>query len=508
MLRLFFVGLAFLAMLIQPAPVLAVQKANTPAKGTPNDALRLLYFSSYPEIIQAADKPGLGQLATVIQTEKTQNPDTYFIFGGASLGPSLLGALDKGAHLIDILNGLEPEFMAVMKREFAYGMNQLVINAYASAFPMVTSNLVLADDARPIEGLEPYFLLEGMDMSVGFIVLTSKNAIHEYGAVETRALDATHAVQQTAAELRAMGANAIFIMADTDYDDLSTYRQQGMIDGIFYTHNFDNPQSLDLQGTLVTEGALDGVVLAVDLWLDEGGTLHSQASQLLLSDYDANPQTASLVASYQERLQERLSPPIATLASSFDTLRENVRTGENPFGNFVADAARSYLDTDVFLLNSGAIRGNRRYESGSTINRGDIQRELPFGNRTAVLSMSGATLKQVLEYGLECSASADGCALQVSNLKVRYDSTAVASQRISEIQVDDMPLEDERTYTVGMSDFMAAGNDGFDMLKGATPVAQAGTGRALWDLIAEYCAARESIAPSHDGRLTDTSKDH
>ena len=497
MLRLFFAGLILLAAF----------GGNTNAADAPHNSLRLLYFSSYPEIIQANDKPGLGQLATIIQMEKAQNPDSYFIFGGASLGPSLLGALDKGAHLIDILNGLEPEFMAVMKREFAYGMDQLVINAYASAFPMVTSNLVLAGDTRPIEGLEPYFLLEGMDISVGFIVLTSENAIHEYGAVGTQALDATHAVQETAAELRDMGANAIFIMADTDYDDLSMYRQQGMVDGIFYTHNFDNPQSLDLQGTLITEGALDGVVLAVDLWLDEKGGLQSRASKLLLSDYQANPQTAALVTSYQERLQERLSPPIATLASSFDTLRENVRTGENPFGNFVADAARSYVDTDVFLLNSGAIRGNRHYESGSTINRGDIQRELPFGNRTAVLSMSGATLKQVLEYGLECAASADGCALQVSNLKVRYDSTAAASQRISEIQIGDHPLENDRIYTVGMSDFMAAGNDGFDMLQGAIPIAQAGTGRALWDLIAEYCAARKSIAPTKDGRLTDTSKD-
>lgn len=470
------------------------------------EKMRLIYFSSYPEIVQDSDRPGYSELAALIAEQRSNHEETYFIFGGASLGPSLLGALDRGAHMTDILNGLMPEFMAVMKREFSYGMDHLLINANASAFPMVTSNLVSAGSGQPLEGLEPYYLLEGLDLTVGFIVITSHNAVFEYGANETRVVGTRRSVQNTASQLKDLGADALFILADTDYDDLSEFRAEGLVDGIFYTHNFGNPQTLDYQGELLSEGPLDGYAIALDLWQDESGVLKTAAQKIALASYDPDPAMDGLITSYRNRLQERLSPPIATLATSFDTLRKNVRTGENAFGNFAADALRSHLDTDVFLLNSGAIRGNRSYSAGETINRGNIQRELPFGNRTTVLRMKGRLLRQTIEHGLDCASRADGCALQMSNLQVSFDSRASAGDRIQSIHVGDVPLDDDQLYTVGLSDFMAAGNDGFTWLTSAQRISSAQVGRALWDLIAEYCAEMGTVSPVIDGRLQDMAQ--
>ncbi|NVJ97830.1 MAG: 5'-nucleotidase C-terminal domain-containing protein [Alphaproteobacteria bacterium] len=502
MLRTIFGLLCLSVVLGLSAHAQAAQTGTVP----PPDALRVLYFSSYPEIVQDEGKPGLAELATAIADQQANHDDVYFIFGGASLGPSLLGALDNGAHMIDILNGLGPEFVAVMKREFSYGLDQLIINAYASAFPMVTSNLLMAESGDPIDGLESSFLLEGQNLTIGFVTLTSANAINEYGALETQILDTAQTVTETASSLRDAGAHAVFIMADTDYDDLSLYREQGVVDGIFYTHNFGNPQALDAQGILIKEGPLDGLILVLDIWHDDNGVLRTKASTLPLAKHSPDPAIASVVNTYQERLQERLSPPIAQLESSFNTLRANVRTGENAFGNFVADAVRDHLDVDAFLLNSGAIRGNRQYQKGTSINRGDIQRELPFGNRTAVVSLSGAMLRQTIEYGLNCAAMADGCALQVSNIQIRFDSGADNGARVKEILIGGRPLEEDQIYVVGMSDFMARGNDGYDWLKGAERVPHRGAGRVLWDLIAEYCGRRGIITPTIDGRITDIRK--
>lgn len=479
--------------------------AATPACGDspPETALRLLYFSSYPEIVQPAEKPGIAELATLIKTEQQSGREVYFINGGASLGPSVLGALDSGAHMVDILNALRPEFMAIGKKEFAYGYDEMIVNALASAFPLVTSNLVDRETGRQIDGTDPYFLLEGENFTVGFIALTSVNAITEYGASQAHAKNIREVVRQTSEELHSLGADAVLLMADTDYDDLSTFRVDGHVDGIFYTQNFGNPHTLDHQGSLHTRGPLDGEVIALDLWRDESGALRSSATMLPLKDYAADSRIADLVTSYRQRLSERLSPAVATLGSAFDTLRENVRIGENAFGNFVADALRSHLKADAILLNSGAIRGNRTYSAGETLSRGDIQRELPFGNRTALLKLKGSDLRAAIEHGLDCYKQSDGCALQVSNLVIRFDSKAPVGHSTQQIMLGGVPLDEDKYYHIGVTDFMATGNDGYYMLATAERLSLRHTNRAIWDVVAEYAEKLKVISPRKEGRLVD-----
>ena len=476
------------------------------AEPVPDDALRLLFFSSSPEIVQPEGKPGLAELATLIQTEQLSGREVYFIDGGASLGPSVLGALDNGAHMVDILNALAPEFMAIGKKEFAYGFDEMIVNALASAFPLVTSNLVDRQTGRQIDGTDPYFLLEGETLTIGFIALTSANAIMEYGATQAHALDIGQVVKQTSAELRDLGADAIFLIADTDYDDLSQFRSEGTVDGIFYIHNFGNPYSLDNQGKMHTTGPLDGNVIALDVWKNGNGNLETAASMLPLANYEPDSTIAQLITSYRERLSERLSPAIATLGTSFDTLRQSVRTGESAFGNFIADALREHLGAQAVLLNSGAIRGNRMYSEGETVSRGDIQRELPFGNRTALLRLKGKDLRAAIEHGLECMQEVNGCALQVSNLVVEFDSSAPTGHRISSISLDGQPLEDSSYYLVGVSDFMAGGNDGYYMLTNAERLSRRHSNRAMWDVVAERAENMKNIYPRIEGRLRDLSK--
>lgn len=474
---------------------------------TASDAkIRLLFFSSHPEIMQPDDTPGLANLATAVQEAQQADTDSYLIYGGASLGPSLLGVLDKGAHMIDILNGLQPEFMAVMKREFSYGLDHLALNAHASAFPLISSSLIDARTGDMLEGTEPYYLLVGNEMNIGFIALTSHNAVIEYGITDAYAIDMDEVVDRYVSELHDQGADAIFLIADTDYDDLSRYRKSGKVDGIFYAHNFGNPYSLDHHGTLHTPGALDSQLIVLDIARDPDGVVKSQASFLNLGDFAPDPVVNSLIQSYKSRLSERLSLNLAKLGTSFDTLRANVRKGENAFGNFAADALRHYAQTDVFLLNSGAIRGNRTYSAGSNINRGDIQRELPFGNRIAAVKLSGSELKRTLEYGIDCFFRADGCGLQVSNLSIRYDRSAPMGSRITKLTVGGKDVTPDAVYSVGMSDFMADGNDGFTWLMTAERSPSNNLGRTIWDLLAAYCEDARTIHPKIEGRIQGTGQ--
>ena len=496
-----------LPLLTMMAAVLAFGAAPVFAEDMPQNKVRLLYFSSFPEIVQETGKPGLAELASAIRQQKELHPETYFIHGGASFGPSMLGALDSGAHMIDILNALEPLFMAVGKKEFSYGYDQFIVNALAANFPLICSNLESIDASAAIDGTDPTFLLETPELKIGFMALTSPNAILEYGANEARALDEAKVAQQYSAALRAAGAEAVFGFADTDYDDVSRLRESGFVDGIFYTHNFGNPHSLDHQGQLYTEGALDGKLIALDVWIesDDAGVRHlkTAAEFFDLASFKPAPDIAKLVDSYRTRLKARLEPTIATIAAPFDTFRANVRTSENGFANLVADALRNYLGADLVLLNAGGIRGNKSYAAGSTLSRGDIQRELPFGNRTALLKVSGNVILQALEHGIDCGLRADGCFIHMSNVMLTFDSNKAKGQRVIAVKIGGKDLEPDKFYSVGVTDFIAKGNDGYTMFAETERIIARGTNRVMWDMVAEFIEQQATIAPTTNGRIVD-----
>ncbi len=77
-----------------------------------------------------------------------------------------------------------------------------------------------------------------------------------------------------------------------------------------------------------------------------------------------------------------------------------MRGGEAAIGNLIADAMREAAEADVAITNGGGIRGDTVYAPGTELTRRDILAELPFGNRTVKLEVTGEILRQALEHGL------------------------------------------------------------------------------------------------------------
>ena len=51
---------------------------------------------------------------------------------------------------------------------------------------------------------------------------------------------------------------------------------------------------------------------------------------------------------------------------------------------------REAVGADVAITNGGGIRADREYPAGTKLTRGDIFAELPFGNKTVKLELTGA----------------------------------------------------------------------------------------------------------------------
>ena len=112
--------------------------------------LTVLYAAELP-LINNPPHGSYANLASLVkQTRDTQQP-SLFLFGGGSLAPSMLSSFDRGAHIIDILNTIEPDAMGIAKREFSYFEDELTLRAYEAAFPLVLSNVTDPLTGRELE---------------------------------------------------------------------------------------------------------------------------------------------------------------------------------------------------------------------------------------------------------------------------------------------------------------------------------------------------------------------
>ncbi len=483
--------------------------SDMPGDAPPEGAVRLLYFSSHPDVTEPDTAFRFAAVAEAVRLAKSQHNDSYLVLGGSFLGPSVLGSIDQGRHTIEILNALNPSLMAVGKREFAYGTDRMIESAAQASFPFLSSNTDLSGTMDHL--IQKSYMLRTPAMNIGFLALTSPDALTEYGASEVTPTDINTIITAHASALRQQGADAIILFADIDFPDLRYLERRQVLDIVFYAHNTDNPFTIDAQGTVQTKGPRDGKLIVLDLWGEDFGigglNLQSRVQLLDLTEFAPDASLTDLIASERDTLDRLMAEKIGTVGTPFNTLRKSVRTGENSFGNFLADTLRTTMQTDVALVNAGAIRGNREYKLGDTLSRSDIQRELPFSNSSIAIELTGAQLLAALEQSISCAIAADGCFLHMSNVSVQYDSRRPEGLRIESVEIGESPLKRGAIYSVAMSDFLGQGNDRFSWFADAERLKRPSSGKMFWDIVSDRISATSTLSPASDGRLKDRLKE-
>jgi len=153
-----------------------------------------------------------------------------------------------------------------------------------------------------------------------------------------------------------------------------------------------------------------------------------------------DPGSQNLVDAHTATLDEELDVVIGKTAMELDSRRANVRSRETSFGNLVAEAMRWGTGADVGLTNGGGIRADRTYDAGTEITRRHILEELPFGNVTVLLELTGDELQAALENGVSQVEDLAGRFPQIAGMTLVYDPRAPAGGRVITIEVGNEPL--------------------------------------------------------------------
>ena len=471
----------------------------------------ILHTNDVYEIVPKGGKGGLAQLMTLLEQERAANPNTITTFGGDLISPSVLSGMTQGAQMIEIYNLLGTDVAVPGNHEFDFGPEVAAARIGESQFPWLGTN-VLGPDGQPAVGMTDLFMTELAGYKIGvFGLLTPETDVLASPGSDitfTAPIEvATAAVEQ----LRADGADLVVALT---HQNTSTDRELAAavdgIDVILGGHDHE-PITYYEGGTLIAKAGYDAhYLLAVDLMVDRVMSRDQEVVEVIpswryLSTAGVAPQAEiqAAVDGYQAKLDEELGVEVGMTTVELDTQRSTVRTTESNFANLISDAIRAAVGADVAITNGGGIRGDRTYDAGSVLTRNDILSELPFGNVTVLIELTGADLLAALENGVSQVEEGAGRFPQVSGMTYTYDAAKPAGSRIVEVKVAGVPLDIGRVYKVATNDYIVGGGDGYAALSRGTPLIDASGATLMATTVMNYITAMGGeVAPAVEGRIT------
>lgn len=470
--------------------------------------LSLLHINDIDRIEDLEGRGGLARLMTLVNRERAAAEYSVFTHGGDTISPSLLAGFDKGAHMIDLFNEAELDVMVLGNHELDFGPEVARQRISEARFPILSANAV-DTTGRLIEGTLATWTKEVGPYTVGFLGLTTPETPEISSADGITFKPLLETARELSANLRSNGADLIVALAHIGIgDDMQFAYADSGIDILLSGHDHLQITYYDGKFAFVESGSQGDNLMVVEVTMD---TVDNRGQQefvwspqfriLSTQDVEPDPVMAAKVQTYLDQLSKELDVAIGKSLTPLDSRRATIRTSEAAIGNLIADAIRAGVGADVAITNGGGIRGDKTYEAGITLTRRDIQTELPFGNRTVKLEMSGAQLLKALEHGVSAVEEGHGRFPHVSGIVMTWSRSAPPGQRVKSVTVDGKPLDPAATYTVATNDFIADGGDGYTILTEAKSLVDDDAAQYMASMVMDFIAAAGEVAPKVEGRV-------
>jgi 2',3'-cyclic-nucleotide 2'-phosphodiesterase (5'-nucleotidase family) len=450
---------------------------------------------------------GFARLAGIVAAERARSSNVLFFHAGDCLSPSLMSGFDQGAHIIELLNIAKPDVFVPGNHEFDFGGPTYLKRMGEANFPIFAANLRGPDNA-PLPGHKDraVFDIGGVRVGVVGLALAATKAV----ALPNDFLFALEmdTLKEQARALREEGADLVVACAHTPIDLDYEIARSGLVDVLLTGHDHDLRIEYDGKAAMVESGEEGQFVTAIDLEIAIGERdgqrvvrWHPRFRPIDSAEATPDPAALAIVKRYEAELSRELDVVIAKTMVDLDSRTSSLRSEETNMGDLVADAIRASTGAEIAITNGGGIRADALYPAGSAITRRDILSELPFGNATALVRLSGAEVVKALENGLSQVENRQGRFPQVSGLVVTYDPRQPPGSRVVSVTIEGRPLDKAALYTVGCNDFMLRGGDGYGVLAKGKVLIGGTDGKLLANEVMVYLKRLGTIELRTQGRI-------
>ena len=207
--------------------------------------------------------------------------------------------------------------------------------------------------------------------------------------------------------------------------------------------------------------------------------------------YEPDPEITAKLATYRNAYPE-IQQIIGRTAARLN--RRYIE--ESDIGNLFADAFVDVADVDVAFVHSGSLRKDL---PGGDVRVVDLLDSYPFVDDVIVKEMSGEQLRRALEQ----SFTLERGLLQVSGLRVTYNTTQPEGRRLVSVEHDGAPLSDTDRIIVAAPGFLAEGGDLYTVFAESEAVRSAGP---VTDVVAAYLAQQDTVPVPPRGRQFDIGR--
>ncbi|MBM7539844.1 5'-nucleotidase C-terminal domain-containing protein [Amphibacillus cookii] len=429
-----------------------------------------------------------GKMAAYIKAEREVASHSLYLDAGDIFSGNPVVDLQYGLPIVELLNHIDLQAMAIGNHEFDYGQEETVKRIEQANFPWLSANMVVGNDTL-VDFPQPelYHIFDVDGLTVGVLSLTETPpstapvnvvGMHFEDPIET-AKDYQYLVEQTdiLIALTHIGYNVDRQLAEeVDFFDLiigghshTTLNQPAVVNGTPIVQTGGNGENIG--NVILSFNPSTGEVEAVEGFLQNVSALTEVDSEI-----------QAMVDQYNEEMDELLSEEIGYTETGLN------RSGstDTSLGNFWTDAMRHHTGADVALTNNGGIRANIAV---GPITVHDIYTIEPFANEMMTYEMTGAALKDVIQFSYERRQSID---LQSSGLHYTILTNNTGCYVDAELYIEDEPIDPDATYTVAVSDYIGTGGSGYDF-QGAVLDALTGMMTDAMLTYAKYLTANDQM---------------
>nr|KAF6506922.1 5'-nucleotidase ecto [Rousettus aegyptiacus] len=258
---------------------------------------------------------------------------------------------------------------------------------------------------------------------------------------------------------------------------------------------------------------------------EKGNVITSHGNPILLnSSIPEDPNIKADINKWRVKLDNYSSQELGKTIVYLDGSTETCRFKECNMGNLICDATinnnlrhldeTSWNHVSMCILNGGGIRSPIDERNNGTITWENLAAVLPFGGTFDLVQLKGSTLKKAFEHSVRRYGQSTGEFLQVGGIHVVYDLSRKPGDRVVTLDVlctqcrvpSYEPLKMDEVYKVILSNFLANGGDGYQMIK--DEMLQYDSGDQDINVVSQYISKMKVVYPAVEGRIMFSTGSH
>lgn len=455
---------------------------------------------------------GFGRLAGAVTRARKTARDALLLDAGDLLGDSMIADLTEGKAMVEALNHLGYDALAIGNHEPDFGTAVLRQRMRDAAFTVVAANLIERKESKPFA--KPYLVKKAGGVSVGILGLAYPKTAWTTAAknvAEVEFQDPVPAVKHYLPKMREDGAELVVVLSHLGLggDKLLAKAVEG-IDVIVGGHSHNRMSEAEKVGTtlIVQAGAHGSDLGRLELTV-ERGKVTAHTCTLTLLDHDkveaddaAERLLKGVLEPHRKAMDEVIGKAAGWLVRAHTLAGQDARRRdeESPIDSLFADILREQTKADVALL-PGV--GYGVAIPPGPVTAAQLRQMVPHEGKVVTMRLSGTQITEVLEQAVENTFTDDpavkvGGMIQVGGIRFRYDPKMAKGHRVWHVELTAGRWKPLDEYTVATNTMMAGGGHNYRTLTKGEERAEHGS---QYETIRRWFAENDAVTTPPVGRI-------